>query len=234
LFELHDEFRGQLNLVPESIDTYEFEVSSRFSEIGQIKTNLFYSKLSDSINLVADPSRAGGEIYANVTSSKVRGVSTQLDIKPTKKLTIYANYFYLEGASEGDSWGDIAHTAKHKINFGLNWQPLTQNFNVNLRANYVGKRAVPATNTYFENKAPSYTKFDLVFTWTNLFNTRGLDTQLILNNIFDESYYGVGRQSGSSLRSDYDPATNPNPPGFIPAYHPQAGRTVYWSLSHQL
>jgi len=234
LFELHDEFRGQLDLVPESIDTLEFEMSSRFSEVGQIKANLFYSKLSDSINLVADPTRAGGESYANVSSSKVRGVSTQLDIKPTKKLTIYANYFYLEGASEGESWGDIAHTAKHKVNFGLNWQPLNHGFNVNLKGNYVGKRAVPETNTYFEGKAPSYTKFDLVITWTNLFGSAGLDTQLILNNIFDEGYYGVGRQSGSSLRSDYDPATNPNPTGFIPAYHPQAGRTIYWSLSHQL
>jgi outer membrane cobalamin receptor len=234
LFELHDEFRGHNDLVPESIDTFEIEVSHRFNEIGNLKFNLFHSSLDDSINLVEDLTRAGGERYANVESSQVRGLSTQIDLQPSEKLTIYANYFFQQGALEGESWGDVDHTARHKINMGVNWQPLSKNFNINLRANYVGERKVPITNLYFSDKAPGYTKFDLVLTWANLFEQKGLETQLIVNNLLDESYFGVGRQSGSSLRSDYDPATNPNPIGFIPAYHPQAGRTIYWNVSYNL
>lgn len=234
LFELHDEFRGQSGLTPEKIGTFELEASKALSSFGKIKINLFYSKLEDSINLIEDLNRAGGERYANVESSKVRGLSSQVDLKPYDGVTLYANYIYQQGAAEGTGWGELAHTATNKLNLGINWQPLQNTFNINLKANYVGSRATPATNSYFEDQAPSYTKLDLVLSWANLFDYQGLSTQLILNNMFDESYFGVGRQAGSSVREDYDPATNPDPVGFIPPYHPQSGRVVYWNVSYRM
>lgn len=234
LFELHDEFRGQSDLTPEEIETFEVEASRPLSSYGKIKLNLFLSRLDDSINLVEDMTRAGGERYDNVESSKVRGISTQLDLKTQNGITFYANYIYQQGASNGDGWGKLAHTAEHKLNFGVNWQPLTDTFNVNLKANYVGKRKTPTTNTFFDDQAPSYTKMDAVFSWANLFDYQGLSTQIVINNLLDESFFGVGRQAGSSVREDYDPATNPDPAGFIPPYHPQQGRVVYWNISYRM
>ncbi len=234
LFELQDEFRGQFDLTPEKIDTFEFETSRQISSYGKLKVNLFSSRSTDSINLIADASRAGGERYANVASSKVRGLSAQLDLKPVDGVTIYSNYIYQQGAEDGSSWGSLPHTAQNKFNAGLNWHPAEKPYNINVRANYVGERTTPTSNTYFDGKAPGYTKFDLVFTWTNLWNKAGLSTQLAINNLLDKSYYGVGRQSGSSNRNEYDPASNPDPAGFIPAYHPQAGRTLYWSVNYRM
>ncbi len=234
LFELRDEFRGQFDLSPEKIETFEFEISRYLSSYGKIKLNFFLSHLEDSINLVEDASRAGGERYDNLDSSKVRGFSSQIDLKPFDGLTVYANYIYQQGTSDGNHWGKLAHTAQNKLNVGINWQPLEQAFNINLKANFVGKRTTPSTNRYFNGQAPSYTKLDLVLTWANLFEHQGITTQLILNNLLDESYYGVGRQSGSSVRDDYDPAINPDPAGFIPAYHPQPGRSIYWNISYRM
>ncbi len=234
LFELHDEFRGQVDLIPEKIDTFELEASRRLSSYGKIKMNLFYSQLKDSIDLIEDMTRAGGERYANVESSKVRGISSQLDLKPYEGLTLYANYIYQQGAADGSGWGKLAHTATNKLNFGVNWQPLENTFNINLKANYVGSRTTPVSNRYFDGKAPSYTKLDLVLSWVDLFEYSGLSSQFIVNNMFDESYFGVGRQAGSSIRDEYDPATNPDPAGFIPPYHPQPGRTIYWNISYHM
>ena len=107
-----------------------------------------------------------------------------------------ANYIFQEGNMDGGSWMELPNTAQSKLNIGANWQPLTPTFNVNMRVNYVGKRETPESNTYFNSKAPGYTKVDLVLTWAELFDKPGLSTQLTVNNIFDESYFGVGRQSG--------------------------------------
>ena len=234
LFELRDEFRGSLDLDPEEIDTFEIEVLKQFKSVGTLKANVFHSSLNDGISLIADASRAGGERYANVDSSKVRGVSLFANVQPMDNLSLYSNYIFLEGNMDGGKWKELPNTAQNKINIGANWQPLEPTFNVNMRLNYVGKRETPLSNTYFNDKAPSYTKFDLVLTWAELFSKQGLSTQLVLNNLFDESYYGVGRQSGSSISSEYDPASNPDPAGFIPAYHPQAGRTIYWNVTYRM
>jgi outer membrane receptor for ferrienterochelin and colicins len=236
LFELRDEFRGNIELVPESIDTYEIEFNKAVTKEAKIKLNAFYSSLEDSIELIEDSS-PGGESYANVDSFNVRGLSTQLDYQPQDNLSFYANYMFQQGQnkdSNSSRWGKLNHTAQHKINLGVNWQPLGNDFNLNLRANYVGQRKVPMSNRYFsEGRAPDYTKLDLVTTWTNLWSQSGLTAQLIINNLLDEDYFGVGRQSGSSLVSDYDPTLNPDPTGFIPAYHPQAGRMIYLSVSYR-
>ena len=234
LFELRDEFRGSIDLTPEEIDTFEVEINHELSAKSKLKLNVFYSKLSDSISLVADPDRAGGERYANIDSSKVRGLSTHFDFQPIENITVYANYFFQQGTGETDNWGALSHTAEHKINAGVNWQTFENKLNVNLRTNHVGDRKTPASNTYFDGEAEGYTKFDLVLTWSGLFDIKNLDSQLLVNNLFDESYFGVGRQSGSSDREEYDPLTNPDPQGFIPAYHPQPGRTIYWTVNYKL
>ncbi len=219
LFELEDEFRGNSNLEPETIDTYEIVISKRFKK-SLIKANVFYSILSDAITLTGTPSQ-----YQNTDDTFVRGFSSQWDVAVMKTLAINGNYSYLQGKSSSESWGEIDHVAQHKLNAGVDWQPFGESFNINLQGNYVGERKTPDTNRYFDGHAPGYTKFDLVLSLNNMFNKKGLLTQLTVNNLMDKEYYGVGRQAGDSLSSEYDPATNVNPSGFIPAYHPQPGRS---------
>ncbi|WP_196137369.1 TonB-dependent siderophore receptor [Aliikangiella sp. G2MR2-5] len=234
LFELRDEFRGYEELKPEEIDSFELELTRKLSPISQAKLNLFYSNLEDSISLISDPSRAGGERYANVSSSKVRGLSGRFDLQPEENLNFYLNYFYQQGTDVNGNWGSLSHTAEHKLNVGINWQPFGNNFNFNLRGNIVGDRTTPITNQYFDGTAPGYEKFNLTLSWLDIYQIPGLSSQLIVKNIFDEDFYGIGRQAGSSDRSTYDPAVTADPPGFIPPYHPQPGRTIHWNISYRI
>ncbi|MGX5200551.1 TonB-dependent receptor plug domain-containing protein [Aliikangiella sp. IMCC44632] len=230
LFELNDEFRGNENLGPEKVKTLEFETVKKINSNSQVKVNLFYSTLEDSIGLIEDNSRAGGERYDNINSLKVRGITARFDIQVERNLSIYTNYHFQQGLENNQGWGKVSHTAEHKFNLGGDWQPLDELFNINFRVNYVGKRAVPATNRYFDGSAPSYFKADVVLTWRQLWGFKNLTGQVGVNNLFDESYYGVGRQAGSSLKSEYHPLNNPDPLGFIPPYHPQPGRMLNASL----
>lgn len=234
LFELNDEFRGSDDLTPEKIETYEVQASKAFENLGRIQFNIFHSNLTDSINLIEDLSRAGGERYANVDSSKVRGFSTLADLQPWDNVNIYFNYIYQQGTNEQGNWGKLSHTAQNKANLGINWHPQKSHYNIDLRLNYVGNRTTPSSNSYFNGKAPGYTKLDLAFSWTDLLGYQGLSSQLIVSNLLDESYFGVGRQAGSSNRDDYDPLLNPNPLGFIPAYHPQPGRHISVAFSYRI
>lgn len=234
LFELNDEFRGSTDLTPEEIDTYEIQASKNFDKFGKLQFNIFYSNLNDSIILIEDLSRAGGERYANIDSSKVRGVSALADLQPWENTSLYFNYIYQQGTDNQGDWGKLAHTAQNKINLGINWHPQNRQYNVDLRLNYVGDRKTPASNSYFDGTADGYTKLDLAFSWANLFGHSGLNSQILISNLLDESYFGVGRQAGSSNKDDYDPFTNPNPLGFIPAYHPQPGRNIFVTISYRI
>jgi len=242
IFETRDEFRGNTGLEPEKIATYEFENNIKvfsnnereyFNDL-HLKFNFFFSELKDFISLVPDASRAGGERYDNIGKSYIRGISTRLDLNVMKDLLFYFNYIYLQAKEEGADWADIDHTAKHKINTGFNWLTLDEHLNINFRVNYVGKRKVPVTNAFFNNHAPEYFKANLAFTGKNLVNDPlwkvDVEPQLIIKNLFDEDFVGVGRQSGSSDRNAFDPDTNPNPAGFIPPYHPQPGRTWFFNV----
>ena len=236
LFEQHDEFRYNPDLDPEKIKTYELENNFSFGDIdsaafgeASAKVNLFYSELIDTIATVNDPSRAGGERFDNTDRSYIRGLSAGFDFNITRKLSFYLNYIYTEGKTKGGSWQEIEHVARNKINSGINWLAFDDLLNLNFRLNYVGDRKVPSSNGYFTDHAPSYRKANMTLTLNNLKRYR-ITPQFIVKNVFDEKYYGVGRQSGSSISSDYDPVTNINPSGFIPAYHPQPRRTFYFNV----
>ncbi|NTS78527.1 TonB-dependent receptor [Catenovulum sp. SM1970] len=238
VFELTDEFRGNENLEPEEISTYE--VVSQGSWIAEnndawiqaltFSASVYYSDLQNLISLVANPGSESGVIYSNTDDTQVRGATLSSDLQLGRNLKSYINYHFNE-CDAGDGWKDIPNVATHKINAGINYQTEWANFD--LRVNYVGEREVPDTNSYFAHeKAPSYTKVNAVVT-SRSFNYAGfeLQPQLKINNLLDEDYYGVGRQDGRSLVTDYDPITNPNPEGFAPAYHPQSGRTLEFNLS---
>lgn len=237
LFEQQDEFRYNPDLEPEKINTYEIENNFIFSgansslfDDASVKVNLFHSTLIDTIGTVTDSSRPEGERFENIGESYVRGISTVVDVDITRKLSFYLNHIYTEGKEAHDQWGAIDHLAKNKVNAGLNWLGLNDRLNLNFRVNHVGRRKVPDSNGYFRSHAKGYTKANLALTFKKLFSRLKIEPQLIVKNLFDEKYYGIGRQGGSSVSSDYDAVSNPNPDGFIPAYHPQPGRTWYLNL----
>ena len=228
IFELRSEFRGNENLTPEEIRTYELEVRSLVSPALNLKANLFYSVVTDFVGRVEDLTKPALERFENLDGkTRVRGASMEADLRVDEQTRVAANYMLTQGRQNNAGWDTIPQTARSKVNVIVTHTFPAQHANMTLRLNYVGPRRIQATNTWLRTRegrdAPSYLKAGLVAGYTGV---EGMELQLIVRNLLDIDYYGVARESGSSDAEAYDPASNPNPPGFIPAYHPQPGRTA--------
>jgi hypothetical protein len=118
----------------------------------------------------------------------------------------------------------------------------------------VGRRKAPATNRYFQpydyefartnfdyetegnpdGYMSGYTLWHFTFTWKDAFGFSGLEPQLIVRNLFNTAYAGIGRQAGSGVRPRSDvQSDHGNPPGFVPAYHPQPGREILFRVNYR-
>ena len=259
VFQQFDEWRGNEGLEPEEIATGEGELSYRFAERAVVRGGVFYSRLTDLIIEAPNPDSSRVPIgplgqhqnyYQNVGSMSILGLNLAGDFQVGKNLFASANYS-LTRDEDGD---DLDNISAHKVNAGLNYQHT--HVNVNLRAKWRGQIKAPASNLYFQPKdlifvdkhydyvtEPSPDGFmdghfvvDLALTGRNL-NDHGipLEPQLIVRNLLDEEYAGIGRQTGSGVRPvDALQPTVQNPEDFIPAYHPQPGREVFLVLRYQL
>jgi len=229
-FELFTSFFTNPNLVPEEISTYEFIITSQLSEDLLVQAKAFRSKATDLIVLRSDPTAIQGTRYFNEGTFSTRGATLMTEYNLTDNIRVSANYAYLDGKGEGESWSSVENTARHKLNTVINWQIHTYDLNVNLRTNIVGKRKSLDTNTWIETKqngyAPGFGRSDLTVTYTGY---NAFEPQLIVKNLLDKDYYGLGRGPADSLVDDYDWQNNPNPSGFAAPYHPRPGRTVLLS-----
>ncbi len=272
LFELFDEFRGNPNLKPQRIQTWEALATYRLGKYVILEAGYFFSLLQDVIEIrpndgtIPIGSASQFETFSqNVEATHMFGGSASIKIRAGRNFYFYVDYNVTADRDPKtplsiqtdittgritsidllEDGHEIDNIAMRKANFGVNGEvgPL----NINLRMNWVGKRKAPATNRYFQpydfdfiqNNYPyeiegdpdgymaGYTIWHLTLTWRDLLGVKGLSPQLIIRNLLDTPYAGIGRQaaSGTRPRSDFQPL-NGNPPGFIPPYHPQAGREI--------
>ncbi len=228
IFELYNEFRGNPNLISERIRTRELEVNNLlFGNRISLKTNIFHSIINNNIGKVPDSTMLAGERYENLTRLDITGISLFFLSQLHKNIRFYSNYSYIVGLDANKFvFYEINNVAKFKFNAGINFKFLKNRFISDFRINYVGKRKAPISNTWiqtYENGyAPHYLKANLSISYKFC---KEFTIQLIANNLFDEQYYGLGRETGSSFIDSYDAQNNINPVGHIPAYHPQEGRT---------
>ena len=259
VFELFDEFRGNERLDPEKIGTAEMEVNYRPSDGLLLKAGFFHSELTDIIVVASNPDTLRVPVgpnseyldyYQNIGSASVNGLTLSADFQLLQDLQGYANYSFTVD-EDGDELDNIA---RHKANWGINYL-FSERLNVNLRSNWRGRVKAPLSNRYFYPKDPDsiaqvgydyVTEKDpdgymdgewlvhLTLTGRRLFgDDGGLTPQLIVRNLLDTGYTGIGRQSGSGTRpvGDLQPQVQ-NPSGFIPAYHPQPGREIFFRVSY--
>jgi outer membrane receptor protein involved in Fe transport len=229
-----DEFRRNPDLEPETVKTIDAELNFLPSKNLLLKLNLFHSKLDNLVGLSPNPSLQSGFQWNNIDDAKIRGFTFSSKWTFTQNSSVYANYHYQEGKksnADGD-WGQIDSTAKHKLNTGVFWRWLPLHVDFDFRINWVGKRKAPETNVWLVNNrngfAPSYIKANLSLTYTRY---PTIKPQLLIDNVFNEDYYGIARGSGSGDREAFDPANNINPPGFLPPYHPQPERRFMLRVS---
>jgi outer membrane cobalamin receptor len=237
IFELYSEFRGNPELVPERIRTRELELSSLLIDNKiSLKTSVFHSTIFKYIGKVADSTALAGERFENLDRIDITGASFSVSSQLHDNVRLYSNCSYLIGFDiKSNAFYEIDNIARFKLNAGINSRFLKNKLSLDFRLNYVGRRKAVSTNTWihtYENGyAPSYILANMT---ASIRMNKYFEFQVTINNLFDEQYYGLGRESGSGFIDDYDPETNINPAGFIPAYHPQPGRTFLLSILYRL
>jgi outer membrane receptor for ferrienterochelin and colicins len=256
VFELFDEFRGNERLNPEKIATGEIEFNYRIGRAALLKASFYYSKLTDII-LVApnpDPSRVPIgpnseylDYYQNIGSTSIRGFTLSADYQLNRSLSYYGNYAFTAGKDSDP----LDNTARHKVNLGLDYS-WAQKADLSLRANWRGQVKAPISNRYFQAKTAAtiaevgydymtesspdgYMDGELLMHLTlslyPLSDRLPLTPQFIVKNALNTQYAGIGRQSGSGVRPIDQPQIQ-NPSGFIPPYHPQPGREIFFVLRY--
>lgn len=279
LFELFDEFRGNPDLKPQRIETYEVLTSYSPRRFISLQATYFFSLLQDVIEIrpndgtIPIGSASQKETFSqNVEATHMYGGTFGVTLRFGKWLYLYGDYSItadrdrktpLEVVTNSSGritsvdllrdGHEIDNIAMRKMNFVVNflWR---EQYNFNLRANRVGRRKAPVTNKYFQpydyqfarsnydyevegtpdGYMSGYTIWHFTFTWKDAMGNAGLEPQLIVRNLFNTEYAGIGRQAGSSVRplSAAQPDVG-NPPGFIPPYHPQPGREVLVRVSYR-
>lgn len=257
IFELYDEWRGNHELVPEIVRTAEIEAGYKARKFN-VTGNLFYNNLTNSIKIAdnmdttATPIGPDGQyatFYQNQGEMDIIGFSLRGHFALSEHFILSGNYQFLEDLNSGA----LDNVSKHKANIAINWF-IKEKVNINLRGNWVSKIKAPATNLYFHEKNSStisevgydyvtednpdgylegHVLLNLTVTGKNILVFKGFQIEPVLkiNNLLNNQYAFIGRQSGSGTRPvDEIQSSVLNPNGFIPAYHPQAGIQIFGAL----
>jgi len=200
------------SLESESIYNYEISASNRISDAFTADIDFFYSNVKDVVAAFLDNGVFQNE---NVGEYKIKGIQTNLYFKsPDKKWQVSLNYTYLdptqtygvkeddngpndESVTPVDSTFKIGRIASHKANAAVNFIFL-KNFDINLRANYVGSIETGARGNHIQ-KFDDYIIGNIVVSGQNLI--KGTTIQFICNNIFDKVYYSPGIRGAGGIRS---------------------------------
>jgi outer membrane receptor protein involved in Fe transport len=270
VFQLYDEFRGNRNLEPQKIKTYEIENSFFNHSKGNLKLGYFISQLRGLIAEGRNPDQFAStgkeEIFLNFKPNHIYGYSLEGEWNIIPEVKLFANYTItrdrdpktrfqiqtnqfgsIKSIEELRDGSEIDNIAERKANLGGNFI-FFKNWNLNLRMNWVGRRKAPITNRYFQPWDASfiqsnytyqtegkpdgylspYTLVNSTLTYKDMFGWEGLDFQIIVRNLLNKSFLGMGRQSGNATRpiDEIQPRIS-NPAGFVSPYHPQAGREIF-------
>lgn len=169
---------GNDKLNPEKSKSWDLGVEQYlFRERLSISVTYFHIDLDDLI----DYDWVQG--YVNIAKAETKGWETSLSFKPLDWLSFDANYTYTEAKDETtDKY--LVYRPKHKGGIALNIIPL-ERLNVNLNAQYAGKRYRNTGNT---EEMPAYTLLNLAAAYdvTNRFQVFGR-----VDNLSDKKYQSI-------------------------------------------
>ncbi|MBT4397875.1 MAG: TonB-dependent receptor [Bacteroidetes bacterium] len=173
---------GNSDLLPEHMKSFELSNSVFFSDSYVMSLSLYKNVIDEAI--VKEVS-GSGDNYRWINQGRFETDGMEIEAHYSAgKLKMFANYTY--NFSYDENKEIIPEIAKHTVNTGFTYRFLN-NYLINLRANYFGKRRNPqtitATNSNFIEPA-------LIFNGTLSFmNFHKLDMQIVANNILNTKYY---------------------------------------------
>jgi len=183
LYQLYSSY-GDPTLKPEESKGYDAGIDQElFGKKALLSVTYFHTKIDNMVGFNMSTYK-----YYNVGKVKTRGWETALSVNPLAWLSFDVHYTYTEATNEDESDAnngkDLKYRPKHTGGASVNIKPL-EKLNVNLNAQYVGKRYRTADNS---EEMPAYTLLNLaasydVMEWLKIFGR--------VENITDKNYQSI-------------------------------------------
>ncbi|WP_069469804.1 TonB-dependent receptor plug domain-containing protein [Candidatus Marithrix sp. Canyon 246] len=155
--------KGNLNLNPETIDTWELAFNYHVRNNLHLATNLFSYKWSDGIRYVPGASK-GIFIADNVGIQKAYGLEFEARWKMTKKSSLLANYAFVKASDENNKH-DAGNYPQHSAYVRSDWL-LMPNWFLDTQINWVSERQ----RAFGDSRSPvdDYTTVDFTLRRKNI------------------------------------------------------------------
>jgi outer membrane cobalamin receptor len=192
--DANPDVRGNPDLKPEKIKTYEAGLGYRFKNSYEINANYFYNEIDDMI--VWDYSTSPGH-SVNQGGAIIDGVEIVLRGKYSP-----ADYWQLtytwQNPEDADTGEELPNVPSHRASFSINWE-LCKYLNAHTDVLWTGKR--PRVSGDDRGDMPSYTTVDLTLIAKNFW--KNLEVRGMIHNLFDEEYEDPD-MSGQLQQIPYD------------------------------
>jgi len=201
--------KGNSELEPETIDTYELVFDHRPDKHWNYSVNLFYYEIEDFITFIPEPS--GITVAQNIVSRKGLGGEFELSYKVSSEWVLLSNYAY-QRATDKQSDAPVGDAPSHEIYVRSEWGA-PEMWQISPQLTWVGEQKRVAGDS--RGDLSDYTTVDITVRNTKLFNSLGV--ALSVRNLFD-----------ANVREP-----SPGPVAQVPGDIPMQGISVYGELSYQ-
>ena len=205
-------FRGNTELKPEELKSYELALNYRPTFDISLDLNLFHYKWKDIIQFVPDPN-GSTRTAQNAGEQNGTGVEFEVNWDINDQLSILANYSWQD--SEDESTDTDAAESPEQQFYIRAFAELPFNFDLSIQLNSVMDRSRAFGD--MRGDVDDYTTVD--FTLRKRFLTDKLQISLLTKNVFDEDVV--------------EPSPNAVPVPFIPDDLPLAGRRILGEIRYK-
>ena len=229
------------NLLPERIQNFEFIIQNKHIDVLHWHLSTFYSLILDEISSIKDINNTSKSSNQNTGTYEIFGSEANIQFNPKKSNFSFSfNGTYTHGRQTIDKFHQLAKPliigdiAPIKANFIVNYHfgLKSNDFNFNLRSNYVSSKPVGPNTTVNNNRGVNETNSIpsfLIFHTSILYKNKNFDNgtiQFTINNILNTNYYSPGIRTAAGNSTDsYN--------GFAP-YFPQPTRNFVITIGFKM
>jgi outer membrane receptor for ferrienterochelin and colicins len=192
-------------LKTENIQNLEVNGSVRMGRDFQADVNIYRSYINDVVGTVPVPGQPGFTYNDNIGKFVITGLQSNLSYR-YNTLTVWLNYTFCDPrqtfAETGAVDNRVGDIASHQFNAGVNKLFFSQ-LNINLRSNFTGRREVGEGTTVPLNRDdfPAVMIFNSAATYSNPKVLRGIELQLVCNNLLNTTWYHPGTKAADGINS---------------------------------
>jgi outer membrane receptor protein involved in Fe transport len=193
--------KGNENLKPERLRTFELEVSYR-TDVMTNSIGIYRNELTDMIYAESTTEVNPTNIYKNIGKNTSTGIEYETKLILGKGFSSYLNYSYTVSKNTDNIFGkdtiyNEADVAPHKINLGLNYSFLKY-YNVNLNMFYrskMGKFQAPDSSGKLLDVQDNMGNFVVVNSTFQIINSiKNISFSLSVYNLLNAKYYSQENQ----------------------------------------